>query len=83
MPAGARDRKQGETGAWESSGIIDLSAVLERKPGELVLLADVQAHGVTDGPIGGAAALVEGGQLLLLSRGTGEGESRGPQLRQD
>jgi hypothetical protein len=67
VPAGATDRKAKLMGEWESSGIIDVSALLGA-PGETLLLANVQAHSVKDGPIGGASQLVEAGQMLLLSR---------------
>jgi hypothetical protein len=68
LPAGSRDRKAAEFGAWESSGIIDISRALGARPDERVLLLTVQAHGLAGGPIGGRQALVEGGQLLMLSR---------------
>jgi hypothetical protein len=70
VPAGSTDRKAAEFGAWESSGIVDVTPLLGQ-PGELVLLATVQAHGVTDGQIGGPRHLVEASQLLLLRKGTG------------
>ncbi len=67
VPKGSSDSKAGEVGAWESSGIIDVTQLLGRAPGEILLLVNVQAHGVTDGPVGGARNLVEASQLLLLS----------------
>jgi hypothetical protein len=69
VPRGSTDSKRGEIGAWESSGIIDVTRLLGGTPDEIVLLANVQAHGVTDGPVGGADDLVEASQLLLLSAG--------------
>jgi secreted PhoX family phosphatase len=69
VPRGSTDSKRGEIGAWESSGIIDVTRLLGGTPAEIVLLANVQAHGVTDGPVGGADDLVEASQLLLLSAG--------------
>jgi hypothetical protein len=69
VPVGSTDSKASEIGAWESSGIVDVTALLGGAPDEVLLLANVQAHGVTDGPIGGPHQLVEGGQLLLLSGG--------------
>lgn len=68
LPAGAIDRKAAVPGEWESSGIIDVSELLGAWPGELVLLATVQAHGVVDGPIGGSGDLVQAGQLLWLTK---------------
>ena len=67
VPSGSTDTKAQETGAWESSGIIDVTYLLGGAPGEILLLANVQAHGVTDGPLGGRGGLVEASQLLLLS----------------
>lgn len=68
VPAGSTDSNAAQLGAWESSGIVDVTALLGGAPGEVVLLANVQAHGVTDGLIGGPRALVEASQLLLLTR---------------
>ncbi len=68
VPTGSTDSNATQLGAWESSGIVDVTALLGGAPGEVVLLANVQAHGVTDGPIGGADELVEASQLLLLTR---------------
>ncbi len=68
LPAGTSDAGAATPGAWESSGIIDVSQLFGAAPGELVLLATVQAHTVTDGAIGGTGALVQGGQLLWLTR---------------
>ena len=73
VPAGSTDSKAGETGAWESSGIVDVTQLLGGAPGEILLLANVQAHGVTDGPIGGRGSLVEASQLLLLSGAAASG----------
>jgi Bacterial protein of unknown function (DUF839) len=52
-------------GNWESSGIIDVSSIYGLAAGSM-MLADVQAHSLRDGNIGGASHLVEGGQLLLI-----------------
>ena len=65
-PAVATDFAAGDIGHWESSGILDVTALFDTAPGERLLLATVQAHGITDGPIA-AHRLVEGGQLLWLS----------------
>lgn len=69
VPAGVRDRKAGQFGAWESSGIIDIAPQLQQASPALLLT--VQAHGLRGGPVGGRGELVEGGQLLLLSRKRG------------
>jgi hypothetical protein len=72
VPRGSTDSKATQFGAWESSGITDATALLGRGQDALVLLVNVQAHGVTDGAVGGDAGLVEGGQLLRLSVSNGQ-----------
>lgn len=52
-------------GDWETSGILDVSALFGVAPGTLLLTA-VQAHGLRDGLIS-SLDLVEGGQLLLIN----------------
>jgi hypothetical protein len=42
------------------------------RPGEKILILDVQAHSVRNGSIGGPNNLVEGGQLGLLTVQTPE-----------
>jgi hypothetical protein len=52
-------------GAWESSGIVDVSEYF----GPGAFLVDIQAHGVNVGPtrmIGSNLERMEGGQLLLI-----------------
>ena len=71
VPRGSTDSKAQQFGAWESSGVTDVTALLGGGQDALVLLVDVQAHGVIDGPVGGHAGLVEGGQLLRLSKSIG------------
>jgi hypothetical protein len=68
VPPGSSDSKAAELGAWESSGVVDVTGLLGGAPGDVLLLMTVQAHGVTDGPIGGRRGLVEASQLLLLSK---------------
>lgn len=53
-------------GAWESSGILDVTQLFETNPGEKLFLATIQAHSVRDGLIA-ELNLVEGGQLVWLS----------------
>ncbi len=55
-------------GAWESSGIVDASRQFGAWPDELLLLLTVQAHSLRGGSIGGRKDLVQGGQIVLLSR---------------
>ena len=52
-------------GNWESSGIIDVSAIYGKAAGSM-FLGDVQAHSLSNGNLGGTGYLVEGGQLNLI-----------------
>lgn len=67
-PAGSTDSDAGSLGAWETSGILDVTSFFQTKLNERLLLATVQAHGIEDGPIGGNALLDEGGQIVFLSK---------------
>jgi secreted PhoX family phosphatase len=67
LPADARDVRPDERGTWECSGLIDVSAEFGAAD-ELLLLTSVQAHSIRGGALGGSNELVQGGQLLLLSR---------------
>ena len=62
---GQSDANPADDGNWESSGIIDVSAIYGETAGSL-FLADVQAHNLTNGNIGGNGYLVQGGQLNLI-----------------
>jgi len=62
---GQSDPNPADYGNWESSGIIDVSAIYGEAAGSL-FLADVQAHNLTNGNIGGNGYLVQGGQLNLI-----------------
>lgn len=64
VPGGTTDAAAGELGAWESSGVLDVSELFG-KPGGSLFVFDVQAHGIEDGPIADQE-LVEGGQLAYL-----------------
>ena len=64
-PYGQTDPNPADYGNWESSGIIDVSAIYGEEAGSL-FLADVQAHNLTNGNIGGNGYLVQGGQLNLI-----------------
>lgn len=66
-PADARETKPDELGAWESSGILDVSAAFGARD-ELLLLATVQAHSVKGGSLGGQDDLVQASQLVLMSK---------------
>lgn len=72
-PADAVDTDAGVVGAWESSGIIDVSKEFGRRAGTLFLF-NVQAHGIEDqDQFNGDSRivdsdLVEGGQLLFLKK---------------
>lgn len=71
-PTAAVDVDAGFVGAWESSGILDVSTLFGREAGTLFLL-DVQAHGIEDQDNFNPGSritdndLVEGGQLLFAS----------------
>ena len=67
-PGDATDSGAGDIGNWESSGVIDVTRLFRTSKGETLLLAVVQAHGIRNGSIGGSSNLVEGGQILLLSK---------------
>lgn len=67
LPKGSTDEQSGVIGAWESSGILDVTSLFETRVGERMLLATVQAHTIRDGRIT-THNLVEGGQLILLRR---------------
>ena len=71
LPKGSTDEKPGEIGAWESSGILDVTHLFDSRVGERVLLATVQAHTIRDGMIA-KSKLVEGGQLILLRQSPAE-----------
>lgn len=62
---GQSDPNPADYGNWESSGIIDVSAIYGEAAGSL-FLADVQAHNLVNGSIGGSGYLVQGGQLNLI-----------------
>lgn len=62
VPDGQTDTAIGDLGNWESSGILDISALFGRQRGQ-IFLADVQAHGIKLGN----DDLVEGGQLFFLN----------------
>ncbi len=54
-----------DVGNWESSGIIDVSSIYGGDPGSY-FLANVQAHSLSNGNIGGGNYLAEGGQIDLI-----------------
>ena len=69
----AVDVDSADVGAWESSGIVDVSGLFDSAPGTIFLL-DVQAHGIEDQYDFNSDSrikdsdLVEGGQLLFLTK---------------
>jgi hypothetical protein len=65
---GVTDPAPGDLGNWETSGIIDVTNLFPRRGDERILLIDTQAHSLTNGVIGGSSQLVQGGQLILMSR---------------
>lgn len=62
---GQTDASPTDYGNWESSGIIDVSSIYGEVGGS-VFLADVQAHSVFNGNLGGDGYLSQGGQLNLI-----------------
>jgi Bacterial protein of unknown function (DUF839) len=73
LPGGQTDSRPTDLGNWETSGILDITEFFpSAKPGEKILILDVQAHSIRDGSIGSPNNLVEGGQLGLLSIQTPE-----------
>jgi hypothetical protein len=75
VPSRQRDVLAHVPGAWESSGILDVSAHFNRDnvgAATTMLLLTVQAHGLVDAVLSEqglqAHDLVEGGQLLLVTR---------------
>jgi hypothetical protein len=62
---GQTDPDLTDYGNWESSGIIDVSAIYGEAAGSM-FLGDVQAHNLKNGNLGGTGYLVEGGQLNLI-----------------
>ena len=56
-----------DIGNWESSGIIDVSALYGADPGSF-FLANVQAHSLRNGNLVGSGYLVEGGQIDLIQQ---------------
>ncbi|NES04493.1 MAG: DUF839 domain-containing protein [Okeania sp. SIO2F4] len=63
-PIPQTDGDPDDIGDWESSGILDVSSLFDREPGDLFLF-DVQAHSLRDGVIA-EENLVQGGQLAFL-----------------
>jgi Ca2+-binding RTX toxin-like protein len=59
------DKLAGEKGAWETTGIIDVSSAFGKVAGS-IFLTNVMAHGIA------AGGLVEGGQLVLLAKPGGD-----------
>ena len=67
-PAGSTDSAAGDLGNWETSGVLDVTSLFGTAANERLLLATVQSHSVRDGILGGDALLVQGGQLVFLSK---------------
>ncbi len=70
VPSGQSDPVPADLGNWETSGVLDISSLMVRRPGERVLVLDTQAHSLVGPPLGApnqSQDLVEGGQLLLFS----------------
>ena len=65
-PFAAHDDQAGEIGAWETSGVIDVTALFATGPSERLLMSTVQAHSLKGGFIE-QEDLDEGGQVVFLS----------------
>jgi hypothetical protein len=79
VPFNQQDPRPSDIGNWESSGVIDVTSLFHTKPGELLLLVNVQAHSLAGRPLGGAqqsSELVQGGQLLFVSNRNAGGVNR-------
>jgi serralysin len=76
------DNDAGDAGEWETSGILDVSALFGAPAGSLFLF-DVQAHGIEDQTAVNVDSrindgdLVEGGQLLFLEAPARTNNGRG------
>ncbi|MBA2423602.1 MAG: T9SS type A sorting domain-containing protein [Chitinophagales bacterium] len=68
VPFMQQDDLPSDTGNWESSGVLDVTHLFATKPGETLLIMDVQAHTITTGLINGSMDLVQGGQLFFASK---------------
>jgi secreted PhoX family phosphatase len=68
LPGGQTNGSPSDIGNWETSGVLDVTKLFRTTGGERLLIIDVQAHSVRNGSIGGNARLVQGGQLLFLSK---------------
>jgi secreted PhoX family phosphatase len=68
LPADAQDKYPNKLGQWECCGLIDVSALFNAAPNELLMITAVQAHSIRGGSLGGKSDLVQGGQLLMLAR---------------
>jgi hypothetical protein len=75
VPAGQLDLAPSDLGNWESSGIIDVTAVFGAE-GERLLFLNTQAHSVNGGPIA-SEDLVQGGQFLFMSKPESGNNGRG------
>lgn len=68
VPIGSTDGDPTDLGDWETSGVLDVTALFGGTPGvDTILIADVQAHSVRDGIIGDED-LVQGGQIIILTK---------------
>ncbi|MGD8396678.1 MAG: DUF839 domain-containing protein [Candidatus Eiseniibacteriota bacterium] len=75
VPTGQMDPIPGVIGNWESSGVLDVTELFTTEPGEVLLIADVQAHSLVGEPLGApnqSQDLVQGGQLIMVSRQASE-----------
>lgn len=67
VPAGQQDTAPTTLGAWPSFGALDVNDIFADPQQEAILVCNVQAHSLKGGPID-SGELMEGGQLLLMSK---------------
>jgi hypothetical protein len=67
VPERQVDTEPDDLGAWETSGIIDVTHLVKTRGADVALLFNVQAHSLTGGAIT-EYDLVQGGQIGLLTR---------------
>ncbi len=68
VPFQQTDGAPTDIGNWESSGVLDVTDLFLTRPGETLLLLDVQGHSLSSPIIGGSTNLAEGGQILFASK---------------
>lgn len=68
LPPGQFDADPDDCGDWETSGIIDVTALFQPKDCSTLLLANAQSHSVSWSDPQVDDDLVQGGQLFFLCK---------------